>query len=80
MLLQCPITRVRRRYYRDVLGFNVQWHDVPDWRLFMRDSCVIMSGMARYFIGESPVAPGLRRAKGKQTGKGEASFYPDWVF
>lgn len=37
-------------YYRDVLGFNVQWQDVPGWRLFTRDSCVIMAG-------ECPNAP-----------------------
>ncbi len=31
-------------YYRDSLGFQVQWLDVPGWRLFVRDSCIIMAG------------------------------------
>ena len=31
-------------YYRDVLGFEVQWLDVPGWRLFSRDHCAIMAG------------------------------------
>ena len=31
-------------YYRDVLGFDVQWQDIPGWRLFTRDACVIMAG------------------------------------
>lgn len=37
-------------YYRDVLGFTVQWQDVPGWRIFTRDACVIMAG-------ECPDAP-----------------------
>lgn len=37
-------------YYRDVLGFEVRWQDVPGWRLFVRDACVIMAG-------ECPDAP-----------------------
>lgn len=31
-------------YYRDVLGFSVQWENVPGWRLFTRDACIIMAG------------------------------------
>lgn len=31
-------------YYRDVLGFQVQWQDVPGWRLFVRQACIIMAG------------------------------------
>jgi len=31
-------------YYRDVLGFTVGWQDVPGWRLFRRDACIIMAG------------------------------------
>lgn len=34
-------------YYRDVLGFDVQWEDVPGWRLFTRDACSIMAGECR---------------------------------
>lgn len=37
-------------YYRDVLGFEVRWQDIPGWRLFVRDACVIMAG-------ECPDAP-----------------------
>jgi catechol 2,3-dioxygenase-like lactoylglutathione lyase family enzyme len=37
-------------YYRDVLGFDVLWPDVPGWRLFVRDECRIMAG-------ECPDAP-----------------------
>lgn len=31
-------------YYRDVLGFTVEWEEVPGWRLFVRDACVVMAG------------------------------------
>jgi catechol 2,3-dioxygenase-like lactoylglutathione lyase family enzyme len=31
-------------YYRDVLGFDVQWEHVLGWRLFTRGACVIMAG------------------------------------
>jgi len=31
-------------YYRDVLGFELEWQDVPGWRLFTRGACVIMAG------------------------------------
>ncbi len=31
-------------YYRDILGFDVQWEDVPGWRLFVRDACLVMAG------------------------------------
>ena len=31
-------------YYRDILGFEVQWQDVPGWRLFARDACLVMAG------------------------------------
>lgn len=31
-------------YYRDVLGFSVGWHEVSGWRLFTRDTCIIMAG------------------------------------
>lgn len=37
-------------YYRDVLGFGVEWEHVPGWRLFRRDAFVIMAG-------ECPDAP-----------------------
>jgi uncharacterized glyoxalase superfamily protein PhnB len=37
-------------YYQDVLGFKVSWQDLPGWRLFTRDSCIIMAG-------ECPAAP-----------------------
>ncbi len=40
-------------YYRDVLGFDVQWQDVPGWRLFVRDACLVMAG-------ECPGAPPAR--------------------
>ncbi len=40
-------------YYRDVLGFDVQWQDVPGWRLFVRDACLVMAG-------ECPDAPPAR--------------------
>ena len=31
-------------YYRDVLGFAVEWEDVPGWRRLRRDACVILAG------------------------------------
>jgi catechol 2,3-dioxygenase-like lactoylglutathione lyase family enzyme len=31
-------------FYRDVLGFEVYWEDVPGWRLLVRDECRIMAG------------------------------------
>ncbi|WP_420993122.1 VOC family protein [Cupriavidus sp. 30B13] len=31
-------------YYRDVLGFKVSWEELPGWRLFVRDACIIMAG------------------------------------
>jgi uncharacterized glyoxalase superfamily protein PhnB len=37
-------------YYSDVLGFTVEWLEVPGWRMFVRDQCVIMAG-------ECPDAP-----------------------
>jgi catechol-2,3-dioxygenase len=30
------------RYYRDVLGLNVKEIGDPEWRLYMRDQCLIM--------------------------------------
>ena len=40
------VTNLERstQYYRDVLGFSIQWQEVPGWRLFIRDSCLIMAG------------------------------------
>ena len=34
-------------YYRDVLGFKVLEISDPGWRIFSRDSCVIMAGECR---------------------------------
>jgi catechol 2,3-dioxygenase-like lactoylglutathione lyase family enzyme len=34
-------------FYRDVLGFTVEWEDVPGWRRFQRDACVILAGECR---------------------------------
>jgi catechol 2,3-dioxygenase-like lactoylglutathione lyase family enzyme len=31
-------------FWRDVLGFEVDWEDVPGWRLFVRDACLVMAG------------------------------------
>jgi predicted enzyme related to lactoylglutathione lyase len=31
-------------YYRDVLGFQLQWEDGPDWRLAVRDGVRLMLG------------------------------------
>jgi catechol 2,3-dioxygenase-like lactoylglutathione lyase family enzyme len=31
-------------YYRDVLGFQLQWEDATDWRLAMRDGVRLMLG------------------------------------
>ena len=32
------------RYYRDVLGFEVEEIDDPGWRFYRRDRCLIMAG------------------------------------
>ena len=40
-------------YYGDVLGFTVEWREIPGWRRFVRDECVIMAG-------ECPDAPPAR--------------------
>jgi catechol 2,3-dioxygenase-like lactoylglutathione lyase family enzyme len=31
-------------YYRDVLGFRIQWEEAPDWRLAQRDGVRLMLG------------------------------------
>ena len=31
-------------YFRDVLGFQVQWEDAADWRLAVRDEARVMLG------------------------------------
>jgi len=31
-------------YYRDVLGFQLQWEDAPGWRLAVRDGVRLMLG------------------------------------
>ena len=43
-VIAVPSLQRSTTYYRDVLGFNVQWEDVPGWRLFTRDACIIMAG------------------------------------
>ncbi|WP_443303957.1 VOC family protein [Variovorax sp. CCNWLW186] len=40
-------------FYSDVLGFSIEWKEVPGWRLFRRDACTIMAG-------ECPDTPAAR--------------------
>jgi len=40
-------------FYRDFLGFSIEWKEVLGWRLFRRDACTIMAG-------ECPDTPAAR--------------------
>ncbi len=43
-VLAVPDLQKTTAYFRDVLGFNVQWEDATDWRLVERDAVRIMLG------------------------------------
>jgi catechol 2,3-dioxygenase-like lactoylglutathione lyase family enzyme len=43
-VLAVPDLNASAAYFRDVLGFRVQWEDATDWRLVERDGVRVMLG------------------------------------
>jgi catechol 2,3-dioxygenase-like lactoylglutathione lyase family enzyme len=43
-VLAVPDLEKSTAFYRDVLGFRIDWTEAPDWRLAQRDSVRLMIG------------------------------------
>jgi hypothetical protein len=56
-VLAVPDLDISASYFRDVLGFQLQWEDATDWRLAVRDQARVMLGHCPNDLPAADIGP-----------------------